>query len=126
MKTLKFRAAWLLCWVLSAQMAVAASLPSGALSATDLLDAVKGKEIGHRGILRSGKEATMFADGYIEAVADAEMRSGRWCSKTAVLPGEIVERVASYIENYPNDARQFAADQAVAEALQRHLPCVRR
>lgn len=101
----------------------AAPLPEGTFTAADLQTALQGGSIVHRGMTRSGSEATTFAVGYIEALADTEARAGRWCGRNTIKPHEIWAAVSEHLRSRAGDGKNQAANEAVAVALPKIAPC---
>lgn len=101
----------------------AAPLPDDALSAAALREALHGGSIGHRGILREGEAAAVYAQGYIEGVAASEAHAGRWCGAGKIKPHELWSHIYEKLE--APALQNQAADQAVAQILQQLYPCKR-
>ena len=97
--------------------------PEVVFSADQLLEALRGRQINYLHIFSSGDEAVAFANGYINAVATVEARAGRWCGMMTIKPHEVVSRVGDFIVASGADAKNQAADVAVAQALQQLRPC---
>ncbi|WP_310648379.1 Rap1a/Tai family immunity protein [Stenotrophomonas sp. AG209] len=64
------------------------------------------------------------ASAYIQGAADANR--GQWCGQGQILPHELVDRVASHLQQLPQDRLQQNASSLVVEGLRTAFPCERR
>lgn len=93
-------------------------------SASTLRDAIRGEAISHRGIMRSGPEATAFAEGYIAALSDLATEHEVWCGEADILPHEVTAHVYDYLTGLGETAESIPADAAGLAALKALAPCI--
>lgn len=97
--------------------------PSAVLTTADLRDALAGKQMGHRGILREGTDARTFAEGYIAATAEAAAASRLWCGIHRIKAHELTSQV---YERLTNTKPSTSAGAAINAALKSMYPCSRK
>ncbi|MFV0436707.1 MAG: Rap1a/Tai family immunity protein [Desulfopila sp.] len=91
--------------------------------ASALRDALEGESFGHRGMLRSGQEATAFAEGYIAALSDIGEERGTWCGAPHILVHEVTAQVYDYLVEMGEAAKFTPAAEAGLAALNALWPC---
>jgi len=92
-------------------------------SGAELLAAIEGNmPSGNADVGQRQRASAAFGQAYVVGVAD--LSQGRlWCTRTGVLPHELVDRVHTYLTDLPANALRGNAATLTGQALRRAFPC---
>ena len=93
------------------------------LSGAELKEALEGKRPSEaRDETMRKLYSSAYAQAYIAGIADQGQGKG-WCTRGAVLPHELSDRVHNHLSDAPASSLRGPASPLVANALGRAFPC---